>query len=43
MSVAEKEIADLISSAVGIRGVARKCEQEKAREGSIYFLCGVIA
>ena len=43
MSVAETEFADLISNAEGVSGVAGKCEQDKAREGVIYFLCGVIA
>jgi hypothetical protein len=41
--VAATEFAGLISNAVGMAGVAEKFEKDKAREGVICFLCGVVA
>ena len=37
------EFAGLISNVVGMAGVAEKFEKDKAREGAVCFLCGVVA
>jgi hypothetical protein len=37
------EFAGLISNAVGMAGVVGKFEQDKAREGAVCFLYGVVA
>jgi hypothetical protein len=41
--VAATEFADSISSVVGMAGMSGKFEKDKAREGAVCFLCGVVA
>ena len=41
--MAVPEFAGSISNAVGMAGVAGKSEQDRAREGAVCFLYGVVA